>query len=134
MTLWRPSLIGVAWFAMLPCAFAQQEKTPEKYPPYFKLYSSDGRENLTVSCRPTDGFRPEVNKISCEFMHVRFQQSPPDDNPMAVIDKLKVISQKEGKDPKAIDLELATVRTAACSEYRKAMSNRPDLGGLPNVC
>jgi hypothetical protein len=50
----------------------------DRYPSLFKVYSKDGRESLTASCKPID-LNPVVKHVTCEFTHVRF--NPPVEQP-----------------------------------------------------
>jgi len=88
-----------------------QEKKPS--PPFaFKVYSRDGRESLTATCRPID-LNPVVNQVTCKFVHVRF--SLPEERPgkteihLSVEDALKAdpsLAEEVRKNPKKFEQEL----------------------------
>lgn len=88
-----------------------QEKKPSA-PAVFKVYSRDGRESLTATCRPID-VNPVVNQVTCKFVHVRF--NPPEerpgmtDIPLSVEETLKADPSLAGevrRNPKKFEQEL----------------------------
>lgn len=88
-----------------------QEKEPSA-PAVFKVYSRDGRESLTATCRPID-LNQVVNQVTCKFVHVRFnlpEQRPGSTAiPLSVEEALKAdpsLAEEVGKNPKKFEQEL----------------------------
>jgi hypothetical protein len=82
-------------------------------PAGFKVYSQDGRESLTASCRPI-GPAPLVNDVTCTFVRVRF--TPPEERPGTTDTPLSIeetltkdprLAEEFRSDPKAFERELS---------------------------
>jgi hypothetical protein len=93
-----------------------QQKKPgsksDSYPTFFKVYSKDGRESLTATCRPND-LGSVVNLLTCTVVNVRV--IPPDERPdkdtipLSVGEALKgdpSLAQEVRKNPKNVEQEL----------------------------
>jgi hypothetical protein len=94
-----------------PVALGQDMKPSA--PAGFKVYSPDGRESLTASCRPV-GPAPLVNEVTCTFVRVRF--TPPEerpgktDTPRSIEETLTKdprLAEEFRSDPKAFERELS---------------------------
>jgi len=116
-----------------PSVVSGQQKKPgtksDQYPTFFSVYSKDGRESLTASCRPND-LDPIVNLLTCKFINVRLippQERPNRDAiPLSVEEALKAdpsLAQEVRKNPKAFEQELRKgledVKRGFCSSSSK---------------
>ena len=99
-----------------------QEKEPS-VPGFFKVYSRDGRESLTATCRPID-LNPVVNQVTCKFVHVRFnlpeERPGKTDIPLSVEEALKAepsLAEEVRKNPKKFEQELRKGLEKAKQEF-----------------
>ena len=57
-----------AWFGITN-PLSGQSRNPA--PSFFRVFSKDGRESLTATCKPIDG-NSTTDRVSCDFVTVRF--------------------------------------------------------------
>ena len=123
--------LSFALFALLSVSFLNGQRKESDYSPQIlKLYSTDGRESLTANCRPAERQRVR-EEVTCKFVHVRFEPPPPANDPegyLSIIEGLKAVLQKQGKDPKAITAEVEKNRKVICAEYRERGAGEAALG------
>jgi hypothetical protein len=79
LILW--AIVIVSWSHVGTAAEAAGDQSSERAPDFLKVFSGDGGESLTGTCRPKD--RPSeriVTEATCRFTHVRFQKPSPSKN------------------------------------------------------
>ena len=98
------------------------------YPSLFKVYSKDGGESLTASCKPID-LNPVVKQVICEFTDVRFE--PPKDQPVKldllltreeVLRRNPELAEEARKNPKKFEEEWRNGQEQMRQEFCQASS------------
>jgi hypothetical protein len=65
-------LVAASTPALLVAPVVMGQEHTARAPAAFKVYSQDGRESLTASCRT---IHPVLDQVTCNFVHVRFERS-----------------------------------------------------------